>query len=98
MPDKMEELIPVNVLVGDRNYRVKVKPSDEESLRKTIKLVNSKLLDFKTNCAGKDMQDYIAMVLIWLATEQPMHAVDNEGIKEIYGKLRNLQQIIEEEL
>ena len=39
----MEELIPVNILVGDRNYRLKVKPSDEESLRKTMKLVNSKL-------------------------------------------------------
>ena len=94
----MEELIPVNILVGDRNYRVKVKPSDEESLRKTIKLVNNKLLEFKTNFAGKDMQDYIAMVLIWLATEQPMHAVANENIKEISGKIKNLQQLIEEVL
>lgn len=94
----MEELIPVNILVGDRNYRVKVKPSDEESLRKTIKLVNNKLLEFKTNFAGKDMQDYIAMVLIWLATEQPMHATANEDIKEISGKIKNLQQLIAEAL
>ncbi len=92
----MEELIPVNILVGDRNYRVKIKPADEENLRKTIKLVNNKLVEFKTNFAGKDMQDYIAMVLIWLATEQPSSAIANENAREISGKLKALQQLIEE--
>ena len=92
----MEELIPVNILVGDRNYRVKVKPADEENLRKTIKLVNNRLVEFKTNFAGKDMQDYIAMVLIWLATEQPSSAIANENTREISGKLKALQQLIEE--
>ena len=66
----MEQLIPVNILIGDRNYRLKVKPEDEEKLRKTVKIINEKVIDFKTNFAGKDMQDYISMVLIWLATEQ----------------------------
>jgi cell division protein ZapA len=94
----MEELMPVNILVGDRNYRLKVKPSDEESLRKTMKLVNSKLIEFKTNFAGKDMQDYIAMVLIWLATEQPVSAVLNEDYREFSEKLKSLQQIIEDSL
>ena len=94
----MEELIPVNILVGDRNYRVRVKPIDEENLRKTIKLVNTKLLEFKTNFAGKDMQDYIAMVLVWLATEQPVSVIANEDFKEISEKLKNLQQTIENAL
>ena len=44
------------------------------------------------------MQDYIAMVLIWLATEQPVSAVSNEDYKEISEKLKNLQKIIEESL
>ncbi|WP_415161738.1 cell division protein ZapA [Parafilimonas sp.] len=94
----MEELIPVNILVGDRNYRVKIKPADEENLRKTIKLVNTKLVEFKTNFAGKDMQDYIAMVLIWLATEQPSTAIANEDTKEISVKIKALQQLIKESL
>ena len=91
----MEELIPVNILVGDRNYRLKIKPSDEENLRKTIKLINNKLIEFKTSFAGKDMQDYIAMVLIWLATEQPVPAVLNEDFKNLSEKLKALQQMIE---
>ena len=94
----MEELIPVNILVGDRNYRLKIKPSDEENLRKTIKLVNNKLIEFKTSFAGKDMQDYIAMVLIWLATEQPVTALSNEDFKKLSEKLKSLQQMVESAL
>jgi cell division protein ZapA (FtsZ GTPase activity inhibitor) len=94
----MEELIPVNILVGDRNYRLKIKPNEEESLRKTMKIINNKLIDFKTNFAGKDMQDYIAMVLIWLATEQPASVLSNENFEEVSGKIKNLQQLIADAL
>lgn len=64
-----EELIPVNILIADRTYRIKTHPSDEETVRKTVKLINDKILEFKTHFAGKDMQDYIAMVILWYATQ-----------------------------
>jgi hypothetical protein len=66
----MEELIPINVLIGDRTYRIKIEPKDEEVVRKTLKLINDKIIDFKTTFAGKDMQDYVAMVVLWYATQQ----------------------------
>jgi hypothetical protein len=66
----MNELIAISALIGDRSYRIKINPSDEEVVRKTIKTINDKIIEFKTLFAGKDMQDYIAMVLIWYATEQ----------------------------
>jgi cell division protein ZapA (FtsZ GTPase activity inhibitor) len=65
----MQEFIPINIVVGDRTYRIRVQPGDEESLRKLSKQINDKILEFKTNFAGKDMQDYISMVLIWYATD-----------------------------
>lgn len=65
----MEELIPINIVIADRNYRIKITAADEEHVRKTIKTINEKVLDFKTNFAGKDMQDYVSMVLIWYATQ-----------------------------
>jgi cell division protein ZapA (FtsZ GTPase activity inhibitor) len=65
-----EELIPVNIVIGDRTYRIRVDTKDEETVRATVKLVNDKIVEFKTNFSGKDMQDYISMVLIWYATEQ----------------------------
>ena len=64
-----EEMIPVNILLGDRTYRIKTSRNDEEIVRKTVKLINDKIIEFKTNFAGKDMQDYIAMVIIWYATQ-----------------------------
>jgi hypothetical protein len=65
----MAELIPVNIVIGDRTYRIKTKPADEEVIRRTLKTINDKIIEFKTQFAGKDMQDYIAMVMIWYATQ-----------------------------
>lgn len=65
----MQELIPINVVIGDRSYRIRIDPRDEELVRKTLKTINDKILAFKTEFAGKDMQDYIAMVLLWYATQ-----------------------------
>jgi hypothetical protein len=64
-----KELIPINVVIGDRSYRIRIDPGDEEVVRKTLKAINDKILAFKTEFAGKDMQDYIAMVLLWYGTE-----------------------------
>lgn len=64
-----EELIPLNIVIGDRNYRIKILPSDEETVRKVLKTINEKIVEFRTQFAGKDMQDYISMVLIWYATQ-----------------------------
>jgi len=66
----MDQLIAATVVIGDRSYRIKMHPKDEETVRRTVKTINDKTIEFKTQFAGKDMQDYIAMVLIWLATEQ----------------------------
>ena len=63
------QAIPLNIVIGDRNYRIKILPSDEEVVRKTLKTINDKIIEFRTQFAGKDMQDYISMVLIWYATE-----------------------------
>jgi hypothetical protein len=65
----MQELIPINIVIGDRTYRIKASAADEETVRRTLKTINDKIIEFKTQFAGKDMQDYIAMVLIWYATQ-----------------------------
>ena len=66
----MDDLILISALIGDRTYRIKIEPRDEEMVRRTLKTINEKIVEFKTEFAGKDMQDYIAMVMIWYATEQ----------------------------
>ena len=88
----MENFIPVNLIIGDRPYRVKVKTEDEEAVRKIAKQLNDKLRNFKAEYSGKDMQDYLAMVLLSYVTETQsgkIPAADNTSI-EFLEKIESL--------
>jgi cell division protein ZapA len=82
------DLIPVNITIADRSYRVKIAPKDEEAVRKTAAIINQKMVEFKNMYAGKDQQDYISMVLLWFTTQQ------QESGQNIYEQ-ENLQNQIE---
>lgn len=89
-------LIPLNILIGDRSYRIKVLPEDEETVRGTLKIINDKILEFRTQYSGKDMQDYIAMVLIWYAT-QPQKAVeDSSANQELQRMFQKMEKMIDD--
>lgn len=96
-----EALIPLNIVIGDRNYRIKILPGDEEHVRKTLKDINNKILEFKTQFAGKDMQDYISMVLIWYATQPREHqsggAVSPEWTEALAKMEKQLDEMIADE-
>ena len=51
----MDPLIPINIVIADRSYRIRIDPKDEEVVRRTLKLINDKILEYKTQFAGKDM-------------------------------------------
>jgi hypothetical protein len=65
----MQALIPINIVIGDRSFRIRIKPEDEGAVRGTLKTINDKIIEFKSQFAGKDMQDYASMVLLWYATQ-----------------------------
>ena len=83
------DLIPINIVIGDRTYRIKITPADEGILRSTLKIINDKIVEFKTQFSGKDMQDYIAMVMIWYATQ----ATDNTKPAQEKEMLQALSKI-----
>lgn len=91
----MDQLIAATVVIGDRNYRIKLDPKDEEVVRRTVKIINDKILEYKTHFAGKDMQDYIAMVLVWLATEQSGKASADIQQQELAEKLSTLEKLLD---
>lgn len=96
----MSELIPVNIVVADRNYRLKIEAEDEEMVRKTAQTINEKIAQFKTDFAGKDTQDYLAMVLLWFATEQKDNAklalLADETAKQIKELAQSIDKALEE--
>lgn len=84
-----ESLIPINIVIGDRNYRIKILPSDEEAVRRTLKTINDQIISFRTQFSGKDMQDYVSMVLIWYATQ----AKEKDFTEQNVSLLDSLQKI-----
>lgn len=94
----MKELLPVNILIAERTYRLKIAAADEEMLRKTVKLINDKVYEFKTSFAGKDMQDYVAMALLWFATEQTKISPDHLQLHEADEKLASLESHLDRAL
>ena len=94
----MSELIPVNILVADRSYRLKIEAADEEMVRKTAGIINDKITEFKTNFAGKDMQDYVSMALLWFATEQNQSGIDQVKWDEAASKLASLEKMVDKAL
>ena len=93
----MENLIPINLVVGDRTYRIKINSNDEEQVRKMAKKLNDQLSEFRSQYAGKDMQDYLAMVLLSLVTEQQT-GKQPENISESLEQLNRIETLIDRAL
>jgi hypothetical protein len=88
----MQELIPINIVIGDRSYRIRLKPEDEGAVRGIIKTINDKIVEFKSQFAGKDMQDYVSMVILWYATQSGAHS----GNEPVPGFAETLQKMEEQ--
>jgi len=89
------EMIPVNITIADRSYRVRIAPKDEEAVRKTAAIINAKMVEFKNLYAGKDMQDYISMVLLWFTTEQKSSGQNLYELENLQNQLDSLTASIE---
>jgi len=94
----MTDLIAISALIADRSYRIKISPSDEEVVRRTLKTINDKIIEYKTQFAGKDMQDYIAMVLIWYATEQHAGTLADVDRGNLADQLNTIEKLLDSQL
>lgn len=99
----MSELLPISATIGDRTYRIKVEAHEEAQVRETLQQIHNKILELKSVYVGKDMQDYIAMTLLWFATQTPStHAAtptaETAENHQLTQGLRLLEQLIDAEL
>lgn len=88
-------LIPANINIADRIYRVQLSPDDEQNLRQSVKLINDKIIEFKSQIPGKDIQDYLSMVLVWFATESSKKSVSLADETQILENLERLELLID---
>ncbi len=93
-----QELVPINIVIADRTYRIKTSSTDEEVVRKTVKLINDKVFEFKNQFAGKDMQDYIAMVIIWYATQSAGNNNSSLLLDQLAESLKKIESQLDKSL
>ena len=94
----MDNLIPINIVIGDRSYRIRIAQADEETVRKTLKTINDKLIEYKTQFAGKDMQDYVAMVLLWYATQLQVPQNSSALTIDLENSLTQIESLLDKAL
>lgn len=76
----VEQLITLNVWIGGRSYRIRVKPEEEESVRKAVKIANDRIAELRNSYAGKDDQDFIAMCLLMYAADTATESSNNNPL------------------
>lgn len=86
-----EEMIPINVWLAGRSYRIRIEPHEEEAVRKSIKQADAKIAEMRNNYAGKDDQDFIAMCLLSYAADGAIttfsHPLLQQELKDMVNKI-----------
>lgn len=84
-----DNLLSINVWLANRSYRIKIKPEEEEAVRKAIKQADDKISQLRSSYAGKDDQDFMAMCLLSYAADGAIDALNHPALKEEFSKLSN---------
>lgn len=92
-----EDLLTINLTICDRPYRLKIKPAEEEYVRKAAKLINTKVKDLQGQYQAKDKQDYLAMAALMQEVEnlsgQSRFTLSDEALA---GRINNLEGKLDE--
>jgi len=86
--------LSIKIKIADREYPMRVKPDDEEKIRKAGKLINEKIKSYKEKFGIDDKQDLLAMVsfdilIDKIETDRSMENSD-ENISNKIDYLNNL--------
>ena len=94
MKDTEQEEISIKVNIADVVYPLKIKPSEEENVRKAAKMINDKLKAFKEDYQIDDKQVLLSMASLQFATEllffkeEPM--IKEKGISDKLNEIDNI--------
>jgi hypothetical protein len=90
-----DNLIPINLWLAGRSYRIRIKPEEEGAVRKAVKLADDKITEMRTHYAGKDDQDFIAMCLLMYAADSATEAFNSPYLKnELTGMSGKIDALI----
>jgi len=88
--------ISIKVLIGDRQYPLKISSEEEENVRKAAKLVNDRSKFYAENFSVQDKQDTIAMSALEFASENLNTLSKDQSLSlEMEQLLKDLDQYLD---
>ena len=94
----MEELT-ISVAIADRPYRLTIKRSEEEVIRKAADEINRNIKYYSDNFAYNDRQDLLAMVALEKTTNALVNKNDSiENDRFIMSSLSEIDKMLSENL
>ena len=88
-----EETLNITVLIAGRSYPLKIKASDEHTIRKIVKDVNEKVSSFQLTYTQKDKQDCLSMALLTYAVEL-QKARQSKIDQDITDKIQHIHSLL----
>lgn len=94
----MEEL-SIRIKIGDRDYPMKVKATDEEKVRSASRLINEKLKSYRDQFGIDDKQDLLAMVAFDSLVEKMTSDENHQQIDQtVFEKVNQLNYIVSQSI
>ncbi len=94
----MDEL-SIKIKIADREYPMKVKPEDEERVRKAGKNINERIRSYRERFGIDDKQDLLAMVAFDCLVDK-METEENKGDLDdgVLEKINQLNHLVNQAL
>jgi cell division protein ZapA len=94
-----EELMPINVWLGGRSYRLLIKPEEESAVRKAVKIADDKLSEMRNSYAGKNDTEFLAMCLLSYAADTAVLSMGNPLVQnELTQMADKIQRVLDAEV
>ena len=94
----MDDEFPITLVILDRPYKMRVKASEEETIRNAVKAINSRAAEYKNAFAYKDMQDILAMMSVEMTTKILQLEENSQYVNsKLMSKLEEIENVLEQE-
>ncbi|HPR30672.1 MAG TPA: cell division protein ZapA [Prolixibacteraceae bacterium] len=87
----MDELLSINITIADRRYPMRIKRNDEEKIRKAVKLINERILQYQDRYSGKDVQDFLAMASLQFVL-QTLETIEQSEVDPVIQQIGEINR------
>lgn len=89
----------IKVTIGNRVYPLTISSSEEDSILKSVKMVNDNMRELEQNYSVRDKQDLLAMTALFYASQASKDESSTESSEdELNQKLKQFSEQIKQHL